>query len=222
MDGSVLENINPIMLVSSLVTLVVAFVQVQLVERLLKRSMRGWMLFTIAGLVTTWALTFFFQQPFVFESPILLSFYEQIGVYTSTILNVFISTVPTALFQAIWLRRQVRDTREAWLWPLLLITLSAITQGLQMYIISNRPYDTDNTATILNIMSLVMTLIYGVSTGLVMHSLISHPRETQKAKVDDVDTNLVYSSRTARLQESEQTVPSDTSAYQPPAQQKTR
>jgi hypothetical protein len=214
MDGSVMERLNPLILINSLDTLLIAFLQVQLVERLLKRSMRGWTLFTIASLVTSWALYILFQQPFIIESPFLLWVYGLLGAYTSTVVGVLTFALPIALFQTLWLRRHVRDTHDAWIWPITTIVIGAVSQGLQMYILSNPQYSRD----IMPIVNLVMLLIYGVSTGLIMRSLITHPKEMQKAKVDDVDSNLVYSSREARLQDTSNET-ADTSAYQRPKQQ---
>jgi hypothetical protein len=219
MTGSLIEKVNPLFLINSLGILVIAFAQVQMVERLLKRSMRGWTLYTIAGVVTTWVLYFFFQLPFFLES--LTSWYSQWGFYASTILNVFISTVPTALFQTLWLRRYTQDPRDAWMWPLVIVIISAVSQGLQMYVISNG-YTLSSTSNVLPIMNLVTLLLYSVTTGLIMHTLISHPKAVQKAKTSLSDEgDMAYPSRVTRLQEAENAGPSDTSAYQPPKQQST-
>lgn len=215
MEGSLVEWLNPLFLINSLGILVIAFVQVQVVERLLKRSMRGWTLYTIAGLVTSWTLYAFFRLPFFLEP--LTAWYGQWGFYASTILNVFISTVPTALFQTLWLRRYTQDPRDAWVWPLVIIIISAVSQGLQMYVISNGYTLSSN---VLPLMNLFTLLLYGVTTGLIMHTLISHPKAAQKAKTGlSAEDDLAYPSRVTRLQEAETGESSDTSAYQPPKHQ---
>lgn len=80
------------------ISLVPALIQVQLVERLLKHRMRGWMLYALAGTLLT-LITFTDSSP-------------GSSRFALTMMSLFL---PVALAQAVWLWRRVH---AAWLWPL--------------------------------------------------------------------------------------------------------
>jgi hypothetical protein len=83
----------------STVLLVAGLLHVQVVERLLKHSMRGWMLYTLIGTVITF-FTFSIQKG---------------GAMWPTTLTVMSLLLPAPLIQTGWLWRRVKS---AWLWPL--------------------------------------------------------------------------------------------------------
>lgn len=83
----------------STVLLTSGLLQVQVVERLLKRSMRGWMLYTLIGTVITF---------FTFRN-------IEDGAMWPTALTVMSLLLPVPLVQTAWLWKRVRS---AWLWPL--------------------------------------------------------------------------------------------------------
>jgi hypothetical protein len=95
-----------IMFAISFITLVPALFHVQLVERLLKQRMRGWMLYTLAGTLLTFI---------VYTDSSLTS-----NRFVLTLMSLFL---PAALLQAVWLRRRVQ---AAWLWPLATIVAGLV------------------------------------------------------------------------------------------------
>lgn len=83
----------------STVLLVASLLQVQVVERLLKHSMRGWMLYTLIGTIITY---------FTFTN-------VSGGAMWPTMLTVMSLLLPAPLVQTVWLWKRVHG---AWLWPL--------------------------------------------------------------------------------------------------------
>lgn len=89
----------------SMVLLIAASLQVLVVERLLKRSMRGWMMVSIVGTFVTY---------FTFKTNVPN---DQI------ILTVLSLLLPVPFFQALWLHRRVQ---AAWLWVLASLVACAV------------------------------------------------------------------------------------------------
>lgn len=170
------------LLLSRLISLLIpALLQVQLVERLLKRPMRGWMLYTLPGILITILLMelvrFFLPAPVARFDPYLL-------------LSTLAFIVPAPVLQGLWLRQRVH---KAWLWP-----TAALLTAL---VFSAFPSDGSNP----HLLWLILTLLYGVIQGTVMHALWQHPKDIEKAKVDfDVaDDTAADQHRIERLQTSE-------------------
>lgn len=170
------------LLMSRLISLLIpALIQVQLVERLLRQTMRGWMLYTLPGALITIllmeAVRFFFPAPVARFDPYLL-------------LSTIAFIVPVPILQGLWLRQHVH---KAWFWP-----TAAILTAL---VFSAFPSDGSNP----HLLWLILTLIYGFVQGSVMHALWQHPKEIEKAKVDfDVADDVeIDQHRIERLQTSE-------------------
>jgi hypothetical protein len=162
-------------------TILPALVQVQLVERLLKRSMRSWMPYTLPGVVLTLILMSTVQ---------LLLPAPQSRFDLTILLSVFAFIVPIPLIQALWLQKRVR---RAWLWP-----TAAVFAALAF---AAFPSDGSNS----HVLWLILTLIYGLMQGTVMHTLWANPIESEKAKVDfDIDDQShLEHDRIERLQTAE-------------------
>jgi hypothetical protein len=132
-----------------------ALLQVQIVERLLKRSMRGWMLYTALGTV----ITFF-------------TFYDS-SLNGSNHLTVLLTSlsllVPVPLVQTAWLWRRVKS---AWLWP-----LASIVAAMAFVVPIRDGSGGDE-------IIIYAALLHGLIQGGVMRHLWMQPRETEKVKFD--------------------------------------
>ena len=159
-------------------TLFIAIVQIYLVERLFKNSMRRWLWYTMIGILIT--LPLYRNDP---EWP--------------TTMTIFLSPLfPVTLAQTVWLWRRVR---RAWLWPLASIA-GKVLAIISLYftpLIGSR-FDSSGA-------HLLMSLPYGLVQGLMLHYLWSHPKQTEKAKVDFdmADQSNREHDRIERLQTSE-------------------
>lgn len=174
-------------------------VQVQIVERLLKRPMRGWMLYTLPGAFITLLL--------VNAARIVLSGAEGIDLYI--LLSVLAFIVPTPIIQAFWLRQHVR---RAWLWPLTAILTSLAFAAF--------PSNGTNS----HLLWLILTLIYGLIQSSVMHTVWIQTDDAEKVKLD-FDSNEQSSldqTRIERLQTTEhhRALASWISSDEPTAEQK--
>lgn len=176
-------------------------VQVQLVQRLLKRPMRGWMLYTLPGALITLLM--------VSAARLVIPGAERIDLYI--LLSVLAFIVPTPIIQAFWLRQYVR---RAWLWPLTAILTSLAFAAF--------PSDGTNS----HLLWLILTLIYGLIQGSSMHTMWSQTSDVEKVKLDfdsDAQSDLEQT-RIERLQTTEHHralaawIPSD----EPTAEQKRR
>jgi hypothetical protein len=154
--------------------------QIILVERLLKRSMRGWMLYTLPGALLTLILV---PAALTLPNP-----EGRLDLYI--LLSVLAYIVPTPVLQAFWLRSRVK---RAWLWPL--------ASFLTALAFSAFPSNGTNSLGLW----LILTLIYGLIQGTVMHTLWTHAKETEKVKVEfDIDDESSRDAdRIERLQTSE-------------------
>lgn len=165
--------------------------QVFLVERLLKKSMRGWMLYTTASLLITLLIdtpvrTFFF----------LLFQFWNVGYEFSWLLGTLAISAPTSLLQALWLHKRVK---HAWLWPLMTIPLLG---AFTMIRYGDGDYQ---------LLKLITLLSIGVIQAGLMHYFWQHPKDNEKVKIDfdsDHEANqLEQLERLERLREHEPDVP---------------
>jgi hypothetical protein len=156
----------------AIITIIPALIQVLLAERLLKRRMRGWLWYTLIGMLLTFI-------PFSFDS-------------SSAFIGLMKMVLPVALLQTAWLWRRFQG---AWLWPLATLVAGAL------FILSMR---IDNSSLPIIVLP---GLMYGLVQGAIMRYLWLQPKETEKAKVDALQTTPPIEERAARLQDT-----SDTSA----------
>jgi hypothetical protein len=158
------------------VDIVGGMIQVQLVERMLKKSMRGWLVITLIGNLITLILA---HQ--INNNPTL-------PTTTTNILVQLVYFVPVLALQTAWLARRVY---KPWLWGSSILVLS---MGF------NRLYETtprlmhSPAATVLGLLSSML------AAGI-MYFLWSHPRDTEKAKVDFATAENVDEDRIERLEE---------------------
>ena len=159
----------------SFITLGAALLQVQVVERLLKHSMRGWMLYTIVGTLLTF-----------------LTFHDLSGSDARMILTKLSLLVPAPLIQTVWLWRRVK---AACLWPL------ASVAAAMVFVLPLRSEYSGSSQTLL----VIAALLYGLIQGGVMRYLWLQPKETvtEKAKFDIGTDRYTDQARTQRLQSSE-------------------
>ena len=165
----------PLLLILLMMTLP-GLLHVQIVERVFKRSMRGWMFYTGVG---------------AFLAVFLLLFFNP-GTYWSlqTILNdaPLYFMVGTAA-QTVWLWRHVKGS---WFWPLagILNVMIAFMQPLTLRVMPGN-----------EILTLVWILLYGLVQGVAMHYLLSHPKDAEKAKVDFMSDEELDDARIQRLRD---------------------
>lgn len=148
-----------------------AVLQVQLIERVFKRSMQGWMKYhLVAASLTTIALltnagTWWILDHLLFNMPVYL--------------------VMSTLAQTLWFWGRMRF---AWLWlPISLFV--GLAPGFA--------FQTSPTTGILTVFFL---LFHSLVQGRLMYFLLRHPKETEKAK-NDFDTEIEDDARLQRLQE---------------------
>lgn len=170
----------------ALISLFIAFVQVQLVERLYRHSMRWWLLATFIGVLAT------------------LPFYRNDPEWPSTI-SIFIAPlIPIALAQTVWLWRRVRWV-WLWLWPLasvvsLFASMYAVTM-LSKVLPFVRPYSDAS--------HFVMGLTYGLLQGFAMSYLWTKAAHSEKTKNDSAMHEAPDEQRFQHLEDgkSENTLP---------------
>jgi hypothetical protein len=149
-----------------------AVLQVQNIERIFKRSMQGWMTYhLVAATLTTTALLIF--NPGTWWS------------VNNLLFNMPVYLVMSALAQTLWLWGRVRF---AWLW----LPISLFTSLGPGFAFQTTPINGNINAFLLVLHSLVQ--------GGLMYFLLTHPKETEKAK-NDFDTDEDDDERLQRLQE---------------------
>jgi hypothetical protein len=164
-------------------SIVGGLVYIVLIERLLKHSMRGWLVYSLMGS----AITLFFSN-ILTSRPI-----AEPDIFL--ILMAIVHLVPPLLLQTLWLRQRVQ---KAWLWMMTVLMTATVSNMVYTALpeLGRSPVSP---------LGLVLGLIFGLITGSVMHYLWSHPKDTEKAKVDfatDDNTNRDHE-RLARLQDRE-------------------
>lgn len=176
--------------VSTLTSVIgIGLLQVFLVERLLKKSMRGWMLYTALSALAILILNEVFLQLFFGPTLFLRTILDNYQPLSSFALNV-----PTALLQAFWLRQRVH---RAWLWPLLTIPLLVISTEIQ--------YGQQN----YGLLKMILFLSVGVVQAALMHYFWQHPKQTENTHIDfaEDDESSHEPLRLERLQERDQQTP---------------
>lgn len=149
----------------ALISLFIALVQIQLVERLYRQSMRGWLLATFIGVLAT------------------LPFYRNDPEWPSTMTIFITPLIPIALAQTVWLSRRVHWV-WLWLWPMASV-MSLFASLFAVTILSDvlpflLPYS--------NGADFVMGLTYGLIQGLTFSYLWTKAAHTEKAKnVSSID-----------------------------------
>lgn len=163
--------------------LVTGMVQVVLVERLLKRSMGKWMLYTTVSGLATLFLIHGVARSMIYSQNFNSDFYM--------LVNLIAYYVPASILQYVWLRRRVN---RAWLWPFasILFTLAFSLRGL---------LSSDYTSSFFTAM--VQFLSYSIIQASLMYSLWQHPKDTEKAKIDFAADDQSDEMRLTRLQEQE-------------------
>lgn len=155
------------------IMIVASLLQVQVVERLLKKSMRGWMLVTLLGTLITF---------FTFRDSSLSGSDQLTMLITSLSL-----LVPVPLVQTAWLWRRVKS---AWLWP-----LASLMAAIAFIV----PLRSGSGAGELVLFS---AALYGLIQGGIMRYLWTQEKEDEKAKVDfDIDQHASHDERASRVQE---------------------
>jgi drug/metabolite transporter (DMT)-like permease len=168
-------------------SIVGGLVYIVLIERLLKHSMRGWLVYSLIGS----AITLFFSN-ILTSRPI-----AEPDIFL--VLMAIVHLVPPLLLQTLWLRQRVQ---KAGLWMMTVLMTATVSNIFYTALpeLGRSPISPP---------ALVLGLIFGLITGSVMHYLWSHPKADEKAKVDfatDEDSNRNYE-RLARLQERDRSNP---------------
>lgn len=163
---------------SIVVNLLVAFIQVYLVQGLLKRSMRGWTLTHIVSDVFYWLLYFGFQS--TFDEMSRLSSHE--GLYLFGILSTLILRSPLIILQGLWLSRRAQ---RAWLWPLTLILIPIGSAVIMNMLPGATALSTTDAGR--NLLSWFIQLASLVILGFVIYDLMTHPNAREIARLEAVD-----------------------------------
>lgn len=172
--------------------------QVQLIERFLKRSMRGWLVVTLVGNL----ITLFVAN--------LITTNRAIPANVVSGLIPIVYLVPPLLLQTIWLARRVE---KPWLWGASTFILSIGFNKLY----ERMPYL--NYSPIAPVLGFLSAFI----VGIIMHYLWSHPRDSEKAKHDlTADGQSDEFARLERLQELENSSPLWEAGDHPTLQRDTR
>ena len=162
----------------------VALIRIQLVERLLKRSMRGWLVYTlIATTISLFGLNLIVGQ-------------RTTDSQLTRLLGSFMYLLPNLILQTVWFWPRVH---KAWLLPLISIIFALGFHGLY----SASP------ASIESPWVQGLGVLSSVIMGAVIHYLWSHPKDAEKTKVDfaaDEDSDS-DNERLSRLQEQERHTP---------------
>jgi hypothetical protein len=201
---SLFDNGSPVSaslagVLSSLILTIRAFIEVQVVERLLKRSMRGWTLYTITGFVTTVVLCFILLTPF--QGDRLWDIFQRtlrsdVRLVVNSLVVAFLPELPTLAFQTVWLRRHVK---QPWLWLIVGVALMLMLAGLLLAADSLLRSDQNAFS---NIQSLLILLTWIVS-GLAMYHMMTQPKETIKAKHEVAEDESLAEGRIHRLKAEE-------------------
>lgn len=166
--------IQAMLIHTSLSAFLVALFQALLTDRWFKRSMRGWVIYSMIG-----TLIVLFAR----VNPSLWNPYDDASVTLRSL--VLMLAVP--LFQALWLRRRVY---RAWVWPVThYLLLMGGTFLMRRNILTTA------------ILHDLWTGLYGLFCGMVMIYLWSYPKDAEKAKVDVATNEQVVEARISRLQE---------------------
>lgn len=145
-------------------TLVVGLIQVLLVERLLKRSMRRWMLYTTVGGFITVFLIHIVARSILYNPNFTPDLYM--------LVNFIAYYAPAPLLQFFWLRRRVN---RAWFWPVISLFV--------MFLFSIKGFLTREYGSGV-IEAVVQMVAYGILQASLMHTLWQHPKDAEKTKVD--------------------------------------
>jgi hypothetical protein len=168
-----LSNIRLVSAVTGIMSaLLFSFVQVHLVQRLLKRSMRGWIPMVVASIVASWGLYFALMSTFDEISRL-----NQEGLYLYGILQEVIFSLPIVIFQGLWLSRRVK---RAWLWALAILVIN-VSSFVILFIF---PHTGVIESAPLNIgfLRLMITITANLILGLVLHYLLAHPNAREIAR----------------------------------------
>jgi hypothetical protein len=175
----IMRNLRPsteqLEIISVLIgTLVLALVQVVVTERVLKRSMRNWLVYTFLGAlcVLLWSDLFPWSA---LQTP--RAFLSSIGWMW----------IP--VFEMVWLWRRVR---YAWLWPVAQVALSQVMRLLL-------PFSGPLHLPVIMLYSFPQQFVL----GLVMYFLWSHVKPSEKAKINAADITNEDEARVKRLQETD-------------------
>jgi hypothetical protein len=197
----------PVLLISLMMTLP-ALLHVQIIERVFKQSMRGWLLYSLLGAMLTtllllglnpgsgWSLT-----SILYDAPIY--FLGGTFVQTAWLWQRVTSTRRLPLFggQALgFAPDQKLPLKAAWLWPIVGV-LSLIASFKHPFLLRLMP-GTES-------YFVLWLAIYSLGQGAVMHYLLSRHQDTEKAKVDfatDEDSYHDYV-HLERLQEADSSTP---------------
>jgi hypothetical protein len=159
--------------------LLAAIAQGQVVERVLKHSMRGWTLYSIYGLLLTFAANEAVHRVVLPATVNFADSLRQLFILMAVLL-------PVPLFQSLWLKKYVQS---AWQWSL--VTLIAA------WVVALHQAGGND-------FLFIAMMLHGFVQGATMRYLWTQPRYTEKAKVDfDVDNQASVDNRAAHLQTSE-------------------
>ncbi len=151
------------LLVAVVPGMIIAVVEMLVVERGLKKSMRGWLPVSLLG----WLASFF-----------LYLLYSQNSFGSDTPMNqILILFLPAAIVQFVWLQRHVK---AAWVWIIAAIA-SALVFILPLNIASDYPYGNRE---IIQFVFLALSAIFqGIITGSTMYTLQQQRKDIpEKAK----------------------------------------
>ena len=176
---AIADNIIPV--------IVMGLVQVALVERLLKRSMRGWMLYTsISGLVTLFLIHVVAKSYMYDQNP-------NFSVELYMLVNYIAYYISAPLLQFFWLRQHVK---RAGLWlaiNILFTSMIALKGFLSSDYASYFPW--------------IEVFAYSIIQASLMHYMWTQPKDAEKAKIDHAAREQSDHERLERLQERENGTP---------------
>jgi hypothetical protein len=155
--------------------LIPTLLQVLLIERFLKQSMRGWLVTTTIGtFITLFILTQSSSFPQQIEMVILVGFLTVFG--------------PRTILQTLWLWRRFK---QAWLWPIFML--------LSGYVVPEALRVMSAHGNLFSIYGLVLAVI----EALLLYHLLSHPKDAEKSKIDQAadEHSNAHHERLERLQE---------------------
>jgi hypothetical protein len=155
--------------------------QVIMIEKLFKRSMRGFLVYSMIG-----------------YSIMLVGFLRNWSTnFEVTILAVTLASLVPSLMQTVWLWRRVQ---KPWLW----FATALVIAGVERLIYSRVSYPiTPQIASLA--FSLAVTLGFSLVYGTIMHYLLSHPKDVEKPKIRAIeDDSASDQARLARLEETDE------------------
>jgi hypothetical protein len=167
------------LLVAVVPGMIIALVEMLIVERGLKKSMRGWLPVSLFG----WLASFFSY----------LMFSQMSYAVGSPIIQIVILFLPAAIAQFLWLSRRVKN---AWLWVGAAI-VSALVFVLPLNV--GNEYEYGNQEIMQFVFLALSAILQGAVTGLTMYTLQQQRKDNpQKAKLAAVDD--ISAEAAARLQ----------------------